>query len=112
MIPFLLNVFQLVSATYIGITQDQEFRALFFLLASLLFSSTFFYVQFEDWSYIDALYFSVMTMSTIGYGDFTPTTPITKLFTIMFSFISTGVFVAINAKIVLIMVKKEKLKKR
>ena len=30
-------------------------------------------------SYFDALYFSVMTWTTVGYGDFTPITPISKI---------------------------------
>ena len=112
MISFLLNVFRLLRAIYIGIIKDQEFRALFFLLGTLLLGSTIFYAQFEAWSYLDALYFSVMTMSTIGYGDFVPTTNFTKIFTIIFSFISTSVFVAINAKIVMIIVNRKQDKRR
>ena len=33
----------------------------------------------EDWS--DAVYFAVVTHSTVGYGDITPTTPNAKMFT-------------------------------
>ncbi|CAH9105884.1 unnamed protein product [Cuscuta epithymum] len=33
---------------------------------------------------VDALYFCIVTMCTIGYGDITPTTPATKLFSILF----------------------------
>ena len=36
------------------------------------------------WSFIDALYFSVVTFSTVGYGDLCPTSTIGKIFTILF----------------------------
>ena len=35
----------------------------------------------EDWSWLDSLYFSVITLTTIGYGDFSPKTDLGKLFT-------------------------------
>lgn len=55
-----------------------------------------------------------MTMSTVGYGDLAPTTDNSKLFTIIFTFLSVGIFVSLNAKIVLMMLnqKKEKLLKQ
>lgn len=36
------------------------------------------------WSIIDALYFSVVTFTTVGYGDLCPTSNLGKLFTVMF----------------------------
>jgi hypothetical protein len=36
------------------------------------------------WSALDALYFSVVVMSTVGYGDFSPSTPFTQAFTILY----------------------------
>ncbi|KAB7529640.1 two pore domain potassium channel family protein [Flagellimonas olearia] len=66
----------------------------------LLIGSTLFYSQTEHWSVIDSLYFSVMTMATVGYGDFVPTTDLGKIFTIIYAFLSIGTFVAFTAKIV------------
>ncbi|OVA11584.1 Two pore domain potassium channel [Macleaya cordata] len=39
---------------------------------------------------VDALYFCIVTMCTIGYGDITPTTTSTKLFSIMFVLVGFG----------------------
>jgi len=42
------------------------------------------YHWLEGWSYLDALYFSVISLATIGYGDFVPTTPLSRAFTIVY----------------------------
>ncbi|KAL8268650.1 hypothetical protein R6Q59_002448 [Mikania micrantha] len=39
---------------------------------------------------IDALYFCIVTMCTIGYGDILPNSPVTKLFSIMFVLVGFG----------------------
>ncbi|MCJ7558874.1 MAG: potassium channel family protein [Gammaproteobacteria bacterium] len=79
--------------------QDPEFRALLAIMLLLLMSGTIFYVNHEGWSYVDALYFCVTTMSTVGYGDLTPTSNISKIFTVIYTFISIGVFVGVAAKL-------------
>ncbi len=110
MINLFINMLKLLHAIVDGIKNDQEFRILFFLLTTLLVSSTLFYSNVEGWSKIDALYFSVMTMSTIGYGDLVPTTDLSKMFTIIFTFLSVGIFVSLNTKIVLIILKNKRKK--
>lgn len=39
---------------------------------------------------VDALYFCIVTMCTIGYGDITPATPAAKIFSILFVIIGFG----------------------
>ncbi|WP_428740782.1 potassium channel family protein [Tenacibaculum sp.] len=91
----------------IGIKKDPEFRFLSFFLVLLLTSATVFYTRFEQWAVIDSLYFSVMTMATVGYGDFVPTHNISKLFTIIYTFLSIGTFVTFTAKIVQFTLQKD-----
>jgi voltage-gated potassium channel Kch len=115
MITFLMDMMKLLHAISIGIKQDAEFRILLFFLLTLLAGATLFYHSIEGWGLIDSLYFSVMTMSTIGFGDLVPTTALSKIFTIIFSILSIGFFVAVVTKVVKIVLEhkqKKSLKKK
>lgn len=54
----------------------------------------FIYHFLEGWSYVDSLYFSVITLTTIGYGDFSPQTDAGKLFTIFYIIIGLGMILS------------------
>ena len=56
----------------------------------LLFGGAYVYSFIEGWDYLDSLYFTVVTVTTIGYGDLAPQTDIGKIFTIFFSFLGIG----------------------
>lgn len=52
--------------------------------------------QFATWT--DAIYFTVITLTTVGYGDFSPTRDLTKWVVMAYIFIGLGImgaFVAI-----------------
>jgi hypothetical protein len=94
----ILALTRLAKAIY-GAFEDPEFHALVSLMLVLLVTGTMFYVLHEGWSIVDALYFCVMTMSTVGYGDLTPTSSLSKIFTIVYSLITIGVFVGVASKL-------------
>lgn len=54
-----------------------------------------FYHIVEDLTWIDSLYFCVITLTTIGYGDITPTTEAGRLFTTFYVIIGIGIFAAV-----------------
>ena len=58
-----------------------------------LFGGATFYHYIEKFRYIDALYLSAATMTTVGYGDITPKTDFGKIFTIIYAF--AGVAIAL-----------------
>ena len=57
------------------------------LFLILILIGTNYYHFVEDWSYLDSLYFTIITATTVGYGDFTPKTIEGKVFTIIFAFL-------------------------
>jgi voltage-gated potassium channel len=78
--------------------KDPEFRGLFFLVVVTLASGTLFYWQVEGWSVLDSLFFSIVTLTTVGYGDLVPATAVGKVFTILYIFLGIGIILGfVNA---------------
>jgi uncharacterized protein YneF (UPF0154 family) len=50
----------------------------------LIFLGAYAYQIVEGWRYLDSVYFVVVTVTTVGYGDFAPQTDLGKIFTIIF----------------------------
>ncbi len=40
----------------------------------------------ESWSWVDSFYFSSVAVSTVGFGDLSPSTDASKLFTVVYIF--------------------------
>jgi voltage-gated potassium channel len=84
--------------TIFSFLRDKEYRKLLAVTSVIIAVGTVFYHYIEGWSWIDAAYFSVITLTTIGYGDFSPTTDLGKLFTIGYIIVGVGVILGfINA---------------
>lgn len=71
-------------------TIDHRLRLALILLVAVVATATVYYMISESWGIIDALYFSVATATTVGYGDVVPTHPASKLFTTIYMVVSTG----------------------
>src|SRR5918999_1971971 len=86
MIQFLLTLRRLVHGITGAWRRDPQFRSLTFLVVFTLLSGTFFYRAVEGWSIVDAFYFSVTTLTTVGLGDLAPVTTLGRLFTVIYIF--------------------------
>ena len=98
MIAFLLTLVRFFRAIWRGL-KDPEFRGLFALTGVLMVMGTLFYRSVEGWSVLDSLYFSVTTLTTVGYGDLAPSTPASKIFTIVYLLVGVGVLVVFVGKL-------------
>jgi voltage-gated potassium channel len=81
---------------------DVAFRTLLALVVSLLVSATTFFTLVEGWRVLDSFYFSVTTLTTVGFGDPAPATAAGKIFTILYIFVGLGViggFINVLAKV-------------
>ena len=90
MIPFLTVLVRFFRTIWQSL-KDPKFQALFFLVVVTLVAGTLFYRQAEGWSLLDSLYFSVITLTTVGYGDLSPSTASAKVFTIFYIFVGVGI---------------------
>lgn len=72
-----------------------KLRYIILLGASVLGIGVVFYRITEGWSWVDSLYFSVVTLATVGYGDIVPKTTAGKLFTTLYIIIGIGIFAAV-----------------
>ena len=63
----------------------------FTLIFVILMIGTVFFHSVENWSYVDSFYFSTMTLTTIGYGDFVPTSSFSKISVSIYSLLGIGI---------------------
>ena len=77
--------------------RDQESRGLAVVAVGLIAGGTLFYRLFEDVSWIDSLYFTVVALTTVGFGDLHPVTTVGKVFTVFYLLMGVGVLVAFLA---------------
>ena len=70
-------------------------RKLYYALGFIIFLlilGTFVFNYTENWSYINSFYFSVSTLTTVGYGDLVPSHDISKIVTSIYALLGVGIF--------------------
>lgn len=89
MFPFLATILRFLRSIARGM-HDAEFRGLLYVVVIILLGGTAFYHGVENWKWLDSLFFSVTTLTTVGYGNLVPQTDIGKIFTIIYIFLGLG----------------------
>ena len=79
--------------------RDVEFQTLALTVTVQLAVGTLFYHVAEGWRWLDSLYFCVITLATVGYGDFSPRTDMGKLFTMFYIVLGIGLVVSLVTKL-------------
>ena len=69
---------------FLDMLRDPRTRPLFIYVVIMIGAGAAIYHWLEGWGWLDSFYFVVVTLTTIGYGDLAPSTPITKLVTIFY----------------------------
>ena len=72
--------------------RTKQFVLHFILFACLLIFGAVGYIVIEGWSFLDALYMTVITLATVGYGEVHEISPEGRLFTVVLIFLGVGFF--------------------
>ncbi|GAA6207420.1 potassium channel family protein [Cognatishimia sp. WU-CL00825] len=75
--------------------QRTRIVSLIALIAQIIAAGTVFFHFVEGWSWLDSYFFSVITLSTVGYGSLVPATALGKIGTTVFIFLGIGIFAAV-----------------
>ena len=62
------------------------------MLVLIIAGGTVFFHHVEGWSWLDSYFFTVVTLSTVGYGELVPATPMGKIGTTVFILVGLGIF--------------------
>lgn len=80
-----------------GFKPVPEVVIIFCLMIAVWLGGAVFYHLVEGLNYVDALYFTACTLTTVGYGDFAPQTDLGKIFTAFYAFLGIGIFLGFAA---------------
>jgi voltage-gated potassium channel len=62
------------------------------MLVLIIAGGTVFFRHVEGWSWLDSYFFTVVTLSTVGYGELVPATALGKIGTTVFILMGLGIF--------------------
>lgn len=57
-------------------------------------------MKLEKLGFLDSLYFSVVSLTTVGYGDITPETSLGKIFVMIYLIVGIGIIAALANNII------------
>ena len=66
--------------------------SLIMTVVAIITGGTVFFRHVEGWSWLDSYFFTVVTLSTVGYGELVPQTATGKIGTTVFILLGLGIF--------------------
>lgn len=78
-------------------TTSLRFRIYFTILAAVFLIGVVGLIVIESYTLLDAFYFIIVTISTVGYGDLIPLTPLGKILVMIIILSGVGCFVGLVA---------------
>lgn len=84
----------LIWRAVLSFLKDREYLELLLttIVVILIGATVFHYL--EGWRWLDAIYFCVITLTTIGYGDIIPQTDAGKIFNMVYILIGLGLILS------------------
>ena len=70
----------------------RQFITSVFLTLAIIILGTTGYMLIEGWAFLDAVYMTVITLTTVGYGEVHEVSTTGKLFTILLICLGAGFF--------------------
>ena len=89
-----------------------RFRIYFSILAAVLFIGMAGLIIIESFSPLDAFYFLIVTIATVGYGDLHPLTPLGKMLVVVIILAGVGCFVGVVANAIEYMIEMRERSRR
>lgn len=83
--------------------ERRDSRFIFIALLGFVFhilSGAFILSLLEGWDFYDAVYFCVVTTTTVGYGDLTPKHPLARLYIVLYVIVSLALISTILATLI------------
>ena len=90
----LIAVFRSFARIIRRLAADPKSRGLGILAMGLIVGGAVFYRSVEGFGWVDSFYLTVVTLTTVGYGDISPVTTAGKVFTTVYLLIGVGALVA------------------
>ena len=93
---------------------NEKFRLKFYiaLLAVVMALGSMGFMWLEGWSLLNSVYFSIVTIATVGYGDLHPVTAPGKILAVLLIISGVGTFLGVIANSTEMLLKKKEKQER
>lgn len=89
-----------IKPTLTNLFKFDTFKELFIYFAIYLIGNAYIFKEIEQTSFLNAIYWVMTTITTVGYGDVAPTHPTTKILSMFLMIIGVATMGYINGAII------------